>query len=131
MLSMKLLLAAIVMTGVLVAGCDLGFGLAEFSDKVTVSNIGSTADAFVSVKFNHGQVSMGIEAGKSGTAIALAATKYTVNVVGRGDSDWISYKDTLLRLREQLDQGRRRHGALGPRLRLAVTRATGALPAPG
>jgi hypothetical protein len=92
------------MTGVLVAGCDLGFGLAEFSDKVTVSNIGSTADAFVSVKFNHGQVSMGIEAGKSGTAIALAATKYTVNVVGRGDSDWISYKDTLLRLREQLQE---------------------------
>lgn len=102
MLSMKLLLAVSVMTGIFVAGCDLGFGLEEFADKVTVSNIGSTADAFVAVKFDHGQVSMGIEAGKSRTAIALASTKYIVKVVGRGDRDWVTYKDTLLRLRDQL-----------------------------
>lgn len=105
MLALKLLLAVSVTSGLFADSCGLGdLGLAEFADKVTVTNIGSSADAFVSVKFNHGQVSMGIEAGKSGTAIALAATKYTVKVLGRGDRDWVTYKDTLLRLREQLQE---------------------------
>jgi hypothetical protein len=105
MLSLKLLLAVSVMTGLFADQCGLGdLGVEDFADKVTVSNIGPTSDAFVSVKFNHGQVSMGIEAGKSRTAIALAATKYTVKVLGRGDSYWVTYKDTLLRLREQLQE---------------------------
>lgn len=105
MLSLKLLLAVSVMTGLFADECTLGdLGVEEFADKVTVSNIGSTGDAFVAVKFNHGQVSMAIEAGKSRTAIALAATRYTVKVVGRGDRDWVTYKDTLLRLREQLQE---------------------------
>jgi hypothetical protein len=103
MLSMKLLLAFGVMTGIFVDKCDLGdFNVEEFADKVTVTNISTGGDAFVAVKTNHGQVNMELSAGKSGTAIFLAATKYTVKVVGRGDRDWVTYKDTLLRLRDQL-----------------------------
>lgn len=105
MLALKLLLAVSVTSGLFADSCGLGdLGVEEFADKVTVTNIGSSADAIVAVKFNHGQVSMAIEAGKSRTAIALAATKYTVKVVGRGDRDWVTYKDTLLRLRERLQE---------------------------
>lgn len=103
MLSMKLLLAFGLLTGIFVEKCDLGdLGVEEFADKITVTNTSSSADAFVSVKTNHGQVTMAISAGKSRTAIALASTKYTARVVGPGDNEWISYRDRLLVLRDQL-----------------------------
>ena len=67
----------------------------------TVTNISAPADATVEVKFNHGQVNIGISAGKSGTVIALAATRYTVQVVAHAD-DLDHYRDRLLELRSHL-----------------------------
>jgi hypothetical protein len=102
MLSMKLLLAFGLLTGIFVDKCDLGdFNVEEFADKVTVTNISTGGDAFVAVKTNHAQANMELSAGKSGTAIFLAATKYTVKVVGRGD-DLDHYKNRLLELRSHL-----------------------------
>ena len=103
MIGSKLLLVFGLLSGVFAEQCDIGdFAIDDFSNHVVVTNISSTVDAFAAVKTNHGQVTMALEAGKSRTAIFLAATKYTVNVGGQGSSDWINYKDTLLRLRDQL-----------------------------
>ena len=105
MLSMKLLLAFGLMTGIFVQQCDMGdLGVADFSNKITVTNLSSGADAFVGVKTNHGQVNFGISAGKSRTAIALAATTYTVKVVGHTnvDVDLDAYKTQLQSLRSML-----------------------------
>jgi hypothetical protein len=105
MLSMKLLLAFGLLTGIFVDECNLGdFNIDEFADRITVTNLSSDADAFVGVKTNHGQVNMDILAGKSRTATAFASTTYTVKVVGHvnGDSDLDFYKDHLLTLRSQL-----------------------------
>ena len=105
MLSMKLLLAFGVMTGIVAQQCEMGdLGVADFSDKITVTNLSSGADAFVGVKTNHGQVNFGISAGKSRTAIALAANTYTVKVVGHTsvDVDLDYYKTQLQSLRSML-----------------------------
>jgi hypothetical protein len=106
MLSMKLLLAFGLLTGIFVEQCDLGdLDVAEFADKITVTNLSEEADAFVGVVTNHGQVNMGLSAGKSRTAIALAATRYTVKVVGHTnvDVDLTFYRDQLLTLRSRLE----------------------------
>lgn len=104
MLSMKLILAFSVLTGIFVDECSLGdLDIADYADKVTVTNASADSDAFVGVTFNHGRVSVWIPAGKSRTAIAIAATKYTVKVVGRADGDLDFYKDGLLGLRSRLE----------------------------
>jgi hypothetical protein len=105
MFSMKLLLAFGVATGIVAQQCDVGdLGVADFSNRITVTNLSSGADAFVGVKTNHGQINYGISAGKSRTAIALAATRYTVKVVGhtKMDVDLDYYKTQLESLRSML-----------------------------
>ncbi len=102
MLSMKLLLAFGLVTGIFVDKCDLNAAdFQEFADKVTVTNLSSDAEAYVAVKTRHGQVTMGLPAGKSGTAALLAATTYSVKVVGH--SEWGTYKYHLQGLRSQLE----------------------------
>ena len=105
MLSMKLLLAFGLLTGIVAQQCEMGdLGITDFSDKITVTNLSSGADAFVGVKTNHGQINFGIPAGKARTAIALEATTYTVKVVGHThvDVDLDAYKGQLLSLRSLL-----------------------------
>jgi hypothetical protein len=105
MLSVKLLLAFGLMTGIVAQQCDVGdLGVADFSDKITVTNLSAGADAFVGVKTNHGQINFGISAGKARTAIALAATTYSVKVVGHTsvDVDLDYYKAQLVSLRSLL-----------------------------
>ncbi len=103
MLSMKLLMAFSLMTGIFAEQCSIAdFGVEDVSDKVTVTNASSVAWATVVLQFNHGQVSMEIAPGESRTAIALAATKYTVTVTGADDRQNVSYRDRLLDLRDDL-----------------------------
>lgn len=105
MLSVKVLLAFGLLTGIFVEQCDVGDLVVEdFADTITVTNLSAEADAFVAVKTNHGQVSMGIAAGKARTASVLLATKYTVKVVGHthADVDLDAYKAQLLSLRSLL-----------------------------
>jgi len=103
MLPFKFLLVFGLLTGLVAEKCSLGdLGVADFSDQVTVTNASAVADVFVGVEFNHGQVEMYLPAGKSGTAFALAATKYLVTVVGPSDEHYESYIDRLLFLRDRL-----------------------------
>jgi hypothetical protein len=103
MFSMKLLIAFTMLTGIAAEQCSLGdFGVEDFADKVTVTNTSDGADAFVAIKFNHGQVTMYVEAGKSRTAIALASTKYTAKVTEPGNTDYGDYRNRLLELRNSL-----------------------------
>lgn len=102
MLTMKLLVAFALLTGIFVDQCDLkDVGIMDFADKVTVTNLSSEADAFVAVKSRHAQVTMDLPAGKSGTVELLAATTYTIKVAGH--TEWGTYKDHLLGLRSQLE----------------------------
>jgi len=103
MFSMKLLLAFSLLTGVFAQECSLAdLGVEDFSDKVVVTNRSTAADAFVAVKFNHGQVTVYIPAGKSGTVIALASTDYTVKVTNPGSGEYGTYRDNLLAARDWL-----------------------------
>lgn len=105
MLSTKLLLAFGLLTAIVAQQCNMGdLGITDFSDKITVTNLSSGADAFVGVKTNHGQINFGISAGKARTAVALAATTYTVKVVGhtKVDVDLDAYKSQLQSLRSLL-----------------------------
>jgi hypothetical protein len=103
MLSVKFLVVFSILTGIFAQECSLGdLGVADFADKVTVTNTSEKADAFVAVKFNHGQVTLYVAPGKSRTAIALAATNYTAKVTDPGTGDYGTYRQTLLDLREQL-----------------------------
>jgi len=103
MFSMKLLLTFSLLTGVVAEECTLGdLGVADFSDKVTVTNASEGADAFVAVKFNHGQITMYVPAGKSRTAIALASTKYTARITEPLSREHGAYRSRLLWLRDRL-----------------------------
>jgi hypothetical protein len=106
MFSMKLLLTTALLIGIFAEECTIGdLGIEDFSDKVTVTNVSEEADAFVAVKFNHGQVTMYVEAGKARTAMALASTKYTVKVTEPiSSSDYGYYRGRLLGLRDRLIQ---------------------------
>jgi hypothetical protein len=102
-LSFKFLVLFSLLTGIFAQECTMDdLGVADFADKVTVTNTSQTAGAFVAVKFNHGQVTMYVQAGKSRTAIALASTKYTAKVTNPGSGEYGTYKDSLLELRSQL-----------------------------
>lgn len=106
MLPMKALLVFSVLVGIFADKCDLGdLGLQDFANGVRVTNQSDQADAFVNVTFNHGSRTIGLEAGKAATVYSFAATKYTITVVGHGDQDLISYKQSLLDLREELVKG--------------------------
>jgi len=100
MLSMKLLLTFSLLMGVFAKEC--GYGLEDFSNQVVVTNTSAVADAFVAVAFDHGQVTMYVEGGKSRTAIALAATEYTVKVTNPGSGEYGTYRDQLLATRDWL-----------------------------
>lgn len=103
MFSMKLLLAFTLLTGIVAEECSLGdLGVEDFSDKVVVSNTSTDADAFVAIKSNHGQVTMYVKAGSTGTAIALASTDYTAKVTNPGRGEYGTYKDNLLDARDAL-----------------------------
>jgi hypothetical protein len=103
MFSMKSVLTFMLLTGILAQECSLGdLGVAEFSDKVVVTNTSTDAGAFVAVKFNHGQVTMYLDAGKSGTAIALASTEYTAKVTNPGTGEYGTYRDALINTRDRL-----------------------------
>ena len=99
----KFLVVFTLLTGIFAQECSMGdLGVADFADKVTVTNTSEVAGAFVAVKFNHSQVTMYVEAGTSRTAIGLASTKYTAKVTNPGTGDYGTYRTTLLDLREQL-----------------------------
>ena len=105
MLSMKLLIAFTMLTGIAAEQCSLGdFGVEDFADKVTVSNTSDGADAIVAIKFNHGQVTMSVAAGESRTAIALASTKYTAKVTEPQNAAYGDYRARLVDLRDTLLQ---------------------------
>jgi hypothetical protein len=104
MLTMKLLMAFAVLTGIFVDQCDLkDIGLTDFADKVTVTNLSVDSEGWVAVKSNHGQVSMILGAGKSRTVALLAATKYSVVVVGHDADSLGRYTDRLFALRDRLE----------------------------
>ena len=103
MLSMKLLIALTMFTGIAAEQCSLGdFGVEDFADKITVTNTSDVADAFVAVKTNHGQVTVLVEAGGSRTVVALASTKYTAKVADPSYAGYGDYRDRLLGLRDSL-----------------------------
>lgn len=74
----------------------------DFTDKVVVTNLSTAADALVVVKFNHGQASMHLAPGKSGTAAALASIDYTIKVTNPGTGEGGTYRDTLVATRDWL-----------------------------
>jgi hypothetical protein len=103
MWTMKLLVAFAVLTGIFVDQCDLkDIGLTDFADKVTVTNLSVDSEGWVAVKSNHGQVSMILRAGQSRTVALLAATKYSVVVVGHDADSLRRYTDRLFALRDRL-----------------------------
>ena len=103
MLSMKLLLSFMVLTGIVAEECSYGdLGIQDFSDQVIITNASDVADAFVTIKFNHGQVTAYVPAGRSRMAYALAATKYTAMVTEPISREHGFYKDRLLILRDGL-----------------------------
>lgn len=103
MFSMKLLTTLVLLVGIFAQECSLGdLGVEDFSDKVVVTNLSTQAGAFVAVKFNHGQVTMYLDAGKSGTAIALASTEFTAKVTNPGTGEYGTYRETLENTREWL-----------------------------
>jgi hypothetical protein len=103
MLSMKLLLAFGLLTGIFVDQCDLGdFAVADFSDQVTVTNASTVGYAIVAVSFNHNSVMWKLPAGSSKTASGFAPTDYTVQVLGPSLGMWASYEDRLLTARDEI-----------------------------
>lgn len=103
MLSMKLLLAFGVLSGIFVDKCNLGdLNVAEVANKVIVTNASSGGDAFVEVSFDHNDVSWHVPAGASKTASGLAATKYAVHVLAPTSEMWLSYEDRLKLIRDEL-----------------------------
>ena len=105
MFSMKLLLTFSLLTGVVAEECTLGdLGVGDFSDTVTVSNVSESADAFVAVEFNHGQSTMYVRAGETGTAVGLAATRFTAKVTDPSNGEYEGYRARLLELRDQLER---------------------------
>jgi hypothetical protein len=100
---MKLLTTLLVLTGIFAEECSLGdLGVADFSDKVVVTNVSTVAGAFVAIKSNHGQATMYLDAGKSGTATLLAATDYTAKVTNPGAQEYGTYRDSLMATRDWL-----------------------------
>lgn len=103
MLSFKSLVVFALLTGIFAQECSVGdLGVEDFSDTVTVTNASAVAEAFVVVKFNHGQVAMMVPPGKSRPATGLAATKYTATVTDPGSNTHGTYRDRLLALRSEL-----------------------------
>jgi hypothetical protein len=103
LLSTKLLLAFAILTGIFVEQCDIkDLGIADFADKVTVTNLNAEGEGWVAVKTNHGRISMILPAGKSRTVAALAATTYSIVVVGHDNESLIRYENRLRDLRDRL-----------------------------
>jgi hypothetical protein len=102
MFSMKLLLTFSLLTGIVAEECTADLGIDDFTDRVVVTNAPGGVDAAVTVAFDHGKVSMIVPPGKSRTATGLAATRYTVTVIGSDLSDRVSYRKRLIDLRDEL-----------------------------
>lgn len=101
--SMKLLTTFMLLTGIFAQECSIAdLGLEDFADKVVVTNVSTDAGAFVAIKFNHGQVTMYLDPGKSGTAILFASTDYTAKVTNPGTGEYGTYRDTLVATRDWL-----------------------------
>ncbi len=105
MWTMKLLVAFAVVTGIFVEQCDLkDIGVMDFADKVRITNLSVDSEGWVAVKSNHGQISMILPAGKSRTVALLAATTYSIIVVGHDDDSLHRYTEQLYDLRDRLQE---------------------------
>jgi hypothetical protein len=107
MLSTKLLVAVAVLIGIFAERCDMkDLGIADFADKVTITNLNGPGEGegWVAVKTNHGKTSMILPAGKSRTVAALAATTYSIVVVGHDDDSLHRYTEQLYELRDRLQE---------------------------
>ncbi len=105
MLSTKLLVAVAVLIGIFAEQCDMkDLGIADFADKVTITNLNAPdeGEGWVAVKTNHGKISMFLPAGTSRTVAALAATTYSIVVVGHDDESLTRYQNRLRDLRDRL-----------------------------
>jgi hypothetical protein len=101
-----LILAVGVTFGLAAQSCDVGgtaFSLDTLRDPITVTNASTDHDAYVYVSTSLGQRNFHLAPGGSHTVIALAATKYTLDVYAPADPSGATYTQALLDLRDKLE----------------------------
>lgn len=104
MVPMKLLLAFSVLVGIFAEQCDMkDLGVADFADKIIVTNQSIEGEAWVRIETSHGKVTVVVPEGKSRTVSVLAATKYTATVTGFDDDSLFRYETRLRELRDRLE----------------------------
>ena len=105
MLSTKLLLMFGVVVAILAQECSADIGIEDFTNKVVVANAGGTEggeNAFVTVTFDHGRVSLIVPPGKSRTAVGIASSSYMVQIADLATDSERSYRTRLEDLRDNL-----------------------------
>jgi hypothetical protein len=103
MFPVGLILTLSLAIGVLTQSCDVGgFTIDDIRDTVTVTNTSTSQDAFVHLSTSLGKVDTRLAAGTSATYGVLAATKYRIDVWAPTDPSGVTYRQSLLDLREEL-----------------------------
>jgi hypothetical protein len=106
MTPVALLLAVTVAIGMSASSCTFagsGFSIDDLSDHVVVTNASAAEDASVTVTTSLGSVDLEVPAGTSRAVWFLASPKYTLALHPTDDPSSVTYRHTLLSLRDKLE----------------------------
>jgi hypothetical protein len=103
MLTMKLLIAFAMVTGIVAEQCTMDdFSIQDIASTVEITNANPNGVEMVTVTFDHGSVASVLDPGASETVMALASLEYTATVTGPTSDYGVSYRERLLDLRDGL-----------------------------
>jgi hypothetical protein len=100
-----LILAVGMTVGLAAQSCDVGgtgFSIDDLRDQIVVTNTSTDHEAHVFMSTSLGDRDAVLAPGQSRTLLTLAARKYTLEVDGPDDPSGVTYKQSLLDLRSQL-----------------------------